>query len=300
LRLPPLAHRFGPDAEEVPLHPDSPVAVAGVSARPAGPALDLPQTLAGASSAPLTIGLLYGDVAPWQTSLPALDITYWALGSRHRREVVRAHAPVSAYPGTPQGVHAGEAGPGGVFLVDIAADGEVALRFEALDVVRWAQIELATAAGETEAALLERLTSQVDFHLGAALGRPVLYQLNLGGDAWPAGVAGVDDIAEQLNELYAGREVFAWCYRATRRREPLAERHKRMQADDLVAHVLRLSDELQSDSALRRRLWAEFAVLLDDERFKPHRASAGLTEEQLTTLIRAAEAAVLDALGTPA
>ena len=295
LRFPPLVQRFGPVVESVPVRPDGPVEVVGISAPGAAALPELPRAIAGAGLAPVIIGMYHGDVAPWLGRLPDLAVDYWALGSRHRPAVVRGRDPAVVYPGAPQGTRASEDGPGGVYLVDIEERRDPATRFAALDTIRWAHIDVETLDSTAASALLERLSEDVERQLGAAQGRPLIYRITLPGEAAPD-VAG---IAEQLNERFLEREAFAWCHHIARRPRAVVDRQKRVQAEDLIAHILRLSGAAQSDPALRRRLRDELAPLLDDDRFSSYRSSAGFTDDQLTTIIGAAEAAVLDALGMP-
>jgi DNA repair exonuclease SbcCD nuclease subunit len=83
---------------------------------------------------------------------------YWALGHVHQREVVREN-PWIVYPGNLQGRHARELGAKGATLVEVEAQrGQVrSVEHVALDVVRWAQVEVSASGAASRADLLDEL-----------------------------------------------------------------------------------------------------------------------------------------------
>ncbi len=88
---------------------------------------------------------------------------YWALGHVHQPRVL-ARAPWVVYPGNTQGRHIREAGARGCRLVTVGDDLEVVdAEFRALDVVRWARLEVDVSEVEDGAAVHARI--------GAALAR---------------------------------------------------------------------------------------------------------------------------------
>jgi exonuclease SbcD len=66
---------------------------------------------------------------------------YWALGHVHTHEVVH-RAPFVVYPGNLQGRHARETGAKGAVVVSYEGSRITAVEHRALDVVRWARVEV--------------------------------------------------------------------------------------------------------------------------------------------------------------
>lgn len=301
MRFPPLAHCFGSIIEAVPARSDGSVEVVGISHPQTPPPNSLARAVDSATSAPFSIGMFHGELTRTFDALPDLAVDYWALGGRHQPEVLREDSPVAIYPGAAQGTRPGEDGPHGVWLVEIDEHGLASFRFEALDAIRWVSISVGTTKDESDAALLDRLGEHVREWLDAAQGRPIIYQVSLESESSSTGSLAAErnlrNITSQLNEHFGERETFAWCHRLAHSPVELADRERRMQAGDMVAQLLHIRDDIMSDSDLRKRLWDELAVLLDDDRFDRYRSSAGLTDEQRTAIIQEAEAAILEALG---
>jgi len=90
----------------------------------------------------------HDDYAPSSISeLRSKGYDYWALGHVHQREVV-SEDPWIVFPGNLQGRHARETGEKGATLVTVS-DGEIlSVEHHALDVVRWARLEVDLAAVE--------------------------------------------------------------------------------------------------------------------------------------------------------
>ncbi len=115
----------------------------------------VPEDLVGQYPPPLpgwfNVGVLHTSLGGYAahdpyapTSLDALrgkGYDYWALGHVHAREVLQEAHPRIVYCGNLQGRHAGEPGAKGCELVTVE-DGQVSAEFVALDVVRWAHVEV--------------------------------------------------------------------------------------------------------------------------------------------------------------
>jgi exonuclease SbcD len=69
---------------------------------------------------------------------------YWALGHRHRREVLADEPPI-VFPGVLQGRGLRETGPKGATLVEFGRDGLVSHKHHIVDVVRWEHVEVDVA-----------------------------------------------------------------------------------------------------------------------------------------------------------
>ena len=131
LDYPALCHRFGGERQRVPVFADEPdrAVVYGISY----PTREVRHNLAGGlgevDAGPFSIGLLHANVgsdtghepyAPCTVDdLRQSGVNYWALGHVHTRSLLSRRDPVAAYPGNPQGRHANETRPRGVYLVDV-------------------------------------------------------------------------------------------------------------------------------------------------------------------------------------
>jgi DNA repair protein SbcD/Mre11 len=62
---------------------------------------------------------------------------YWALGHIHASQVISRKNPAIVYPGCAQGLDVLESGPHGCYLVEVFADGDIDISFQATDTVRW-------------------------------------------------------------------------------------------------------------------------------------------------------------------
>lgn len=94
---------------------------------------------------------------------------YWALGHVHAREVV-SRDPWVVYPGNMQGRHIRERGAKGCELVTVEHGG-VATEPMALDVLRWAELDIDVAGIPDLDALLDRAAAGVRSQLAQADGR---------------------------------------------------------------------------------------------------------------------------------
>ncbi len=152
LTLPDNVHVFSTHAAESKKVDGLPVAIHGRGfpqrAVPENLALDYPARLPGQ----FNIGLLHTSLtgAPGHdpyapcclADLAGKGYQYWALGHVHQPQVL-ARDPWVVYPGNLQGRHIRESGARGCRLVTVSDDLEVMeAEFRALDVVRWARLEL--------------------------------------------------------------------------------------------------------------------------------------------------------------
>jgi len=128
----------------------------------------------------LNIGLLHtsADGRPGHATyapsrvggLIARGYQYWALGHVHAREVLH-ESPWVVFSGNIQGRHIRETGPKGCTVVAADAGEVTAVEAHAIDVVRWARVELDATGCETPAEVLDRLDPSLRGAVEEAEGR---------------------------------------------------------------------------------------------------------------------------------
>jgi exonuclease SbcD len=116
---------------------------------------DLTQSYPAPVPGALNVGLLHtaldgreghAPYAPCKVSaLVDRGYEYWALGHVHTHEVVH-RAPWVVYPGNLQGRHARETGAKGAVVVSYEGSRVTSVEHRALDVVRWARVEVGAGA----------------------------------------------------------------------------------------------------------------------------------------------------------
>ena len=318
LKYPDTCHRFDKEWETKHVFADDPqraaVTVTGISYPTREVRENLIKKLEQRAPAPFQIGLLHANVGRdtghasyAQCSvedLAATGIDYWALGHVHTREIRRPADPTVIYPGNPQGRHPNERGPRGVYVVEVADDHSVHPRFEAVDVVRWEQIDLDISELQSEQDLLDELPRRVDQRLQDADNRSLVLRIDLHGRGLlhetlrRQGV--VDDLREQINDLFQTREPFAWCERISDLTKPQIDLDALAAGADFTAELIKQSREVQADPAQLKELAAELKPLYDNQRFSFLRQERLGAEEpdpdEMASLLREAEAIVLDLL----
>ena len=190
LSLPDNVHVFSTRTAESRDVPGLPVAIHGRGfpqrAVPENLVPDYPAALPGR----FNIGLLHtsltgapghDDYAPCSLAdLAGKGYQYWALGHVHLPQVV-SRAPWVVYPGNTQGRHIRETGPRGCRLVTVGDDLEVLeAEFRALDVARWARLELDISAEPSLADVHARLGAALADAAAAAEGRLLAARVEIG------------------------------------------------------------------------------------------------------------------------
>jgi DNA repair exonuclease SbcCD nuclease subunit len=93
--------------------------------------------------------------------LAAQGYEYWALGHIHQRQDFSRNGVHISFPGNSQGRSIRETGPKGCSLVTVEDDHTVTSQFEALDVVRWQELTVATDDAGLERDVREALERAV-------------------------------------------------------------------------------------------------------------------------------------------
>jgi DNA repair exonuclease SbcCD nuclease subunit len=105
---------------------------------------------------------------------------YWALGHVHRAEVV-SREPFVVYPGNLQGRSVKEVGPKGAAFVTVEGGKITRVEQRALDVVRWADVDLVAQPDDAAADVLDRARVALAAAVSEADDRLVAARLRLRG-----------------------------------------------------------------------------------------------------------------------
>lgn len=192
LPLPDNVRAFASDRPETLVHSPTGVVLHGQSYKARDPGGDLATNYPAARPRSFNIGVLHtalnGDRghAPYAPCHPdelaAKGYHYWALGHVHGFDVVRED-PHIVFPGNLQGRNIRETGPKGAALVSVV-DGKVqAVDHVALDVVRWALVEVDLTGAATDGEAHERIRLGLAAALNSkADGRPLMVRVRLAGE----------------------------------------------------------------------------------------------------------------------
>jgi DNA repair protein SbcD/Mre11 len=318
LSFPENVVRFGAEvtgASMNPADPESPI-VYGISY----PTREVRENLVPHFPAPApgrpAIGLLHANVgtntghdpyAPCSVEdLAGTGYSYWALGHVHTRQVLREREPVVVYPGNPQGRHANEPGPRGVYLVALDDSGVTGLDFCAVDVVRWERLAVdisgidETAATPLDEALMNATNEAVETARIGASGRPLVYRLRFTGrGAAHASIARpgfLADVREQLNEQFGAGDLFAFCEEVGTETTPPVDRETLRQAPDLLGDLLQLIDEVAADPEALEQLRTELEPLYLHQRARRYLGDEALAAVDVRALLADAERMLIDEL----
>ena len=195
--------------------------------------------------------------------LRATEYDYFALGHVHQHRVVTDGDRVAAFSGNLQGRHPRETGPKGALVVEVEPDGRAAVEPVALDVARWAVVEVdATGAGSLDD-VLARLEEALRGARSEAEGRLLVARVLITGTT-PAAVSLADRerLQEEVLRVTRGLDVVMERARSTAR----APGEQRAVEPELLEAIERASRELTSDTSrlveLARPLDREFGRVL--------------------------------------
>jgi DNA repair exonuclease SbcCD nuclease subunit len=218
---------------------------------------------------------------------------YWALGHVHQHEVLaRDPDPWIVFPGNLQGRSARESGPKGCMLVEIEGDRLVPER-RAVDVLRWAALEVAADGAGSLADLAARVRDRVADAASAAEGRPLAVRLAITGETGLQGelVSRPERFAAECRAAAAEAAEGAWIERVR-----LATRGPAVPAGgvDALNRLLASFPEALAEPAVREALLGEAAAILGRFPAEPDDAEirALASEEALPGIVEAARALV--------
>jgi DNA repair protein SbcD/Mre11 len=201
----------------------------------------------------LNVGLLHTALegraghdryAPCQVeTLVGRGYEYWALGHVHQREVVHAD-PYIVFPGNLQGRHARELGEKGATLVRYTGDRIQAVEHRALDVVRWAELDVSISAAQHTDDVLAAAQVELSRAAEAAQGRLLAFRVRLSGkgELDSALRARRDQLNEELCSLSYGVSAGAWLEKLVIE-SALPERPQSV-GHDALADIERVLEEL--------------------------------------------------------
>jgi DNA repair exonuclease SbcCD nuclease subunit len=235
-------------------------------------AASYPDRVAGA----LNVGLLHTALegraghdryAPSRVeTLLARGYEYWALGHVHQREVVHRD-PYVVFPGNLQGRHARELGEKGATLVTFEGDRITSVEPRALDVVRWAELQLRVSEAQNTDDVLSSAQVELGRALEGAQGRLLAFRVVLSGaTALDTQLrAQRERLSEELCSLsYAAGGAGAWLEKLQVRTTPL-ERAPAL-GDDALGEIDRaLGELLRGEPAALVEELAELAKKLPSE-----------------------------------
>jgi DNA repair protein SbcD/Mre11 len=218
-------------------------------------------------AAPYHIALLHGNVdgdsshdpyAPCALSdLTGAGFDYWAMGHIHDRRVLHEF-PHVVYSGNVQGRHVRESGAKGCYIVDVSADKDVRLTFQALDTVRWTNVGVSIDGADHFEALLARLEAACETAAELAEGRPLMLAIELKGHGRLHSQLSVPAARSDL--LLALRErlgdagpangtgsAWVWVHRLESRTAASVDLSAIAEEDSFAGELLRMSKQLLND-----------------------------------------------------
>lgn len=227
----------------------------------------------------------HDDYAPCSLAdLAAKGYDYWALGHVHQPRVL-ARDPWVVYPGNTQGRHVREGGPRGCRLVSVDAGlAVVDAEFRALDVLRWARLEVVVAADDTLAELHGRIGEELSRAAAAAEERLLAVRIVLTGATSLHGRLKRDLPGLRAECINQAQRVAAavWIENVEVRTTPLQDLAELATRDDLTRIVLETLESAATGSALSlpeevrellKILPLELATGVEDELAETERAA---------------------------
>jgi len=252
---------------------------------------------------PMTVGVLHTQVdahpdhAPYAPcsldDLLSRQYTYWALGHIHEPQILAEGSSTVVYAGTPQGRHPRELGPHGGYFVTLIEGGQVDVRFEAFDRIRWSSAHVRVDDVESLDGLENKLQMLLDDVRAASEQRPVLLRVYLEGRTELyqdlMHTQALQDLRTRLWEGEVHRDPFVWIESFVPHLRPPVPLEDLRQREDLVGYLQWVAEsEKQNPEQLRE-------VLLQQS--IPARLRAWIQKMPEDTLLEMLEDALMDVLG---
>lgn len=260
---------------------------------------------------PYRIGMLHGTVDGRQDHDPYAPCSkqqliekgydYWALGHIHKREILH-EAPWIIYPGNLQGRHVKETGAKGAYVVDVNADGSSAVRFHALDRIRWVDAVLSLdevhSKQELVDLLLDRLEQWRDEDVALQLvritlaGRSVLHRELMSGTL----LAELEAMWKDAEQQHLERgEAIVWPVAVRVDSRSLTNVAEWRESDHFIGEAVRITEQIiEENEALQQWMNEALQPLLQQRRLL--RWSEELSDERRKELLDEALHLVVDML----
>jgi DNA repair exonuclease SbcCD nuclease subunit len=206
------------------------------------------------------------DYAPCSLAdLAGKGYDYWALGHVHQRQIVHTR-PYVVFPGNLQGRHIREAGPRGALLVSVEDREVTDVATLAVDVVRWAPVEVDVQGCDRVSTVIDRIRSAIERAVSeVAENRLLACRLALVGRTSLHGrlLASADDLLAESRAaaLGLGHQV-AWIERLEVNTVAVLDAATLRQRQDALGEVRRLLDHACEDPALIDELRADIGDFL--------------------------------------
>lgn len=290
LRLPENVTVFGPDKPQRMVfqkNGSDATAIYGVSYAKREETRNLALRFQRQSDDPFSIALLHGTTGnpgnhdpycPFSLDdLRNTDMDYWALGHIHKREIIHPANPMVVYPGNIQGRHFNEAGKKGCYLIRVSDNRIEEPQFLPLGKVIW--INQSINLSETE--YMDALTALLENHINELQNKypdcSLLIRPEFTGStplyADLANAAALDELLNQLNQLYRQSGNFVFFSRPKNHTLPQIDLEERRLATDFFGELLREVDSLRQHPEELKKVLSE----LNDE--LPANISRRLNEE---------------------
>lgn len=226
-----------------------------------------------------------------------LDFDYWALGHVHKGGIINEDPPV-VYAGNPQGLHPGEVGAKGCFLVSVNEKGKPTLEFNEMDSVRWFVEEMSIDSLHTEEEIISGMYERIEGLREKADGRPALCRLVLTGRSAIHSVISrkgvLDDILRDVRENEEGEEQFVWIESIEDDTRPQIDRESLLKRKDFMGDLVRQFEEIFNDTKKMAELKESLEPLLSSP--SGRKLLKDVDNAYLTDLIKTAEVLCLDKL----
>ncbi|MGW8309985.1 MAG: metallophosphoesterase family protein [Thiogranum sp.] len=190
---------------------------------------------------------------------------YWALGHVHQRQIVETR-PHIVFPGNLQGRHIREAGVKGALLVSVEDREVTDVATLAVDVVRWAQVEIDVQGCDRMSEVTDLIRSGIERAVSEmAENRLLACRLTLLGRTSLHGrlLASVDELHAEARAaaLGLGHEV-AWIERLVVNTAAVLDAATLREREDALGDIRRLLDHAGEDPVLSDQLRADIGDFL--------------------------------------
>jgi len=199
-------------------------------------------------------------------SLPELiakGYDYWALGHVHQGQIL-VEQPHVVFPGNLQGRHVRETGKKGACLVTVEDGNVVDVIPLALDVVRWAVLDVDVAGAANSTDVVELMRSVLETKSADCDGRLLAARIELTGrtELHSRLVTSIDALTAEARSVALGLgDEVAWVEKLVVRTKPLADPAELAIRVDALGDLQRMLGEAAEDHELIGQLKADISEL---------------------------------------